>query len=164
MSLYYFRKVLDEVSYPGFDFELQYTISYPDQSPQWRANAIWNYDLRVVCKEGLCNVSGEPMGWKGRWWRLSRHMTPTEIAGTAFKAVITALEHEAREQFTYKGVAVFDSHVDIEELVKVRLEGKLDVRLCPSCHGLNTSCPEGCGRDPLTGELDGSTLTPAPGT
>lgn len=32
---------------------------------------------------------------------------------------------------------------------------------CPSCHGLNTSCQEGCGRDPVTGELDGSTLTPA---
>lgn len=30
---------------------------------------------------------------------------------------------------------------------------------CPSCHGLNISCPEGCGRDPKTGELDGSTLT-----
>lgn len=29
---------------------------------------------------------------------------------------------------------------------------------CPSCGGLNLSCPEGCGRDPNTGELDGSTL------
>lgn len=33
---------------------------------------------------------------------------------------------------------------------------------CPSCGGLNTSCPRGCGRDPLTGELDGSDLRPAP--
>lgn len=29
---------------------------------------------------------------------------------------------------------------------------------CPSCHGLNTSCPDGCGRDPLTGELNGTRL------
>lgn len=29
---------------------------------------------------------------------------------------------------------------------------------CPSCGGLNTSCPDGCGRDPKTGELDGSRL------
>lgn len=29
---------------------------------------------------------------------------------------------------------------------------------CPSCHGLNISCPEGCGRDSLTGELNGTTL------
>jgi hypothetical protein len=31
---------------------------------------------------------------------------------------------------------------------------------CPSCHGLNTSCPDGCGRDPETGELDGTRLAP----
>ena len=29
---------------------------------------------------------------------------------------------------------------------------------CPSCHGLNTSCPDGCGRDPETGELNGTRL------
>lgn len=29
---------------------------------------------------------------------------------------------------------------------------------CPSCHGLNLSCPDGCGRDPLTGELNGTRL------
>lgn len=30
---------------------------------------------------------------------------------------------------------------------------------CPSCNGLNTSCPDGCGRDPLTGELNGTRYT-----
>jgi len=34
---------------------------------------------------------------------------------------------------------------------------------CPSCDGLNLSCPEGCGRDE-NGELDGSTLTPPMGS
>lgn len=29
---------------------------------------------------------------------------------------------------------------------------------CPSCGGLNTSCPDGCGRDPITGELNFSRL------
>lgn len=28
--------------------------------------------------------------------------------------------------------------------------------MCPSCHGLNLSCPYGCGRDPLIGELNGT--------
>lgn len=32
---------------------------------------------------------------------------------------------------------------------------------CPSCGGLNTSCPEGCGRDPVTGELNGTRLEPS---
>jgi len=27
---------------------------------------------------------------------------------------------------------------------------------CPSCDGLNISCPNGCGRDPKTGELNGT--------
>lgn len=26
---------------------------------------------------------------------------------------------------------------------------------CLSCNGMNTSCPDGCGRDPKTGELNG---------
>ena len=33
---------------------------------------------------------------------------------------------------------------------------------CPSCHGLNLSCPDGCGRDPATGELNGTKLVPTP--
>ena len=31
-------------------------------------------------------------------------------------------------------------------------------RECPSCHGLNISCPDGCERDPVTGELNGTRL------
>ena len=31
---------------------------------------------------------------------------------------------------------------------------------CPSCGGLNISCPDGCGRDPETGELNGTRLQP----
>lgn len=113
------QEVLSKVSYPGLTFEL----SGPS-IPTGRS-------LRVVCIEGTCNVTGKPMRWNGRWWRLSEHMTPTEIVLTAFKAVLTALEHEAREQFTYKGVAVLDSHIDVEALVAARSENKLDARPHP---------------------------------
>ena len=34
----------------------------------------------------------------------------------------------------------------------------VEVQPCPSCHGMNTSCPDGCGRDPETGELNGTRL------
>jgi hypothetical protein len=111
-----YKEVLDKLDYPGMTFHLF------NHGP--------HYHLRVQCK-GTCNVSGEPLDWNGRWWRLSSHMTPTEIVLTAFKAVLTALEHEAREQFTYKGVAVLDSHIDVEELVKARSENKLDARHPP---------------------------------
>jgi hypothetical protein len=112
----HYKKVLGEVAFPGFTFQLF------NHGP--------HYHLRVRCK-GTCNVSGKPLDWSGRWWRLSPHMTPTEIVLTAFKAVLTALEHEAREQFTYKGVAVLDSHIDVEELVRIRSEEKLDARSNP---------------------------------
>jgi hypothetical protein len=76
--------------------------------------------LRVHCHEGVCNVSGAPKPWSGRKWRLSVHMTDGEIVQTAWLAVVTALEHEAREQFKYKGEAVFDPHYDIDKLVALR--------------------------------------------
>lgn len=75
--------------------------------------------LRIKC-DGTCNVTGKRMPWSGRKWRLSVHMTDGEIAQTALKAALTAMEHEVRERFTYRGVAVFDPHYDIEALVALR--------------------------------------------
>lgn len=73
---------------------------------------------------------GEP--WNGRWWRLSDHMTHGELVQTAFKAVMTALEHEAREQFTFLGQAIFDPHYDVYKLVDLRAsEGSIKGRETP---------------------------------
>jgi hypothetical protein len=55
---------------------------------------------------------------KGRKWYVSKYSTPAEVVQTCFKAVITALEHEAREQFKYKGVAVLQPHMDLDMLVQ----------------------------------------------
>lgn len=55
--------------------------------------------------------------WNGRKWYVSPYMTRSEIVQTALKAVLTAEEHEAREQFTYKGKAIFGPHLDVEKLV-----------------------------------------------
>lgn len=62
--------------------------------------------------------------WNGRWFRLSPHMTDGEIVQTAFLAVLTFLEHEAREAFTFDGEAVMGPHLDIHELVRLHKEGK----------------------------------------
>lgn len=96
--------LLKEVKFPGFAFQLYWHQGQDD------------YRLRVTCKEGKCNVTGQPHSWNGRWWRLSQHMTDSEIVWTCWKAVLTALEHEAREQFTFKGVPIADSHVDVHKL------------------------------------------------
>lgn len=85
--------------------------------------------LRVYNPHGTCNHTGNPAPWKGRKWRLSPHMTDGEVVWTAFKAILTALEHEARELFKFDGVAVADSHVDIHKLVALmKSEGALAER------------------------------------
>ena len=69
------------------------------------------------------NDTGEPTRWKGRKWRLSPHMTKSEVIATALKAVLTALEHEAREQFTYRGERIYSPHYDVDQLVALRRTG-----------------------------------------
>lgn len=57
--------------------------------------------------------------WTGRKWLLSPHMTRSEIVQTAFKAVMTAMEHEVRELFFYKSKAIFGPHYDVDALVTI---------------------------------------------
>lgn len=64
--------------------------------------------------------------WKGRKWQLSTHMTRSEIVQTALKAVLTAVEHEAREKFLYRGRAIFGPHLNVDKLHGIAEE--LDVR------------------------------------
>jgi hypothetical protein len=53
----------------------------------------------------------------GRKWYVSKHATCGEVVQTCLKAVLAAHEHEAREQFTYKGAALFQPHPDVDQLV-----------------------------------------------
>lgn len=64
--------------------------------------------------------------WTGRKWMLSYHMTTTEIVNTALKAVLAAEEHETRELLTYQGVAVFNPHQSVDQLVLLAKQGALE--------------------------------------
>ena len=55
-------------------------------------------------------------------------MTRGEGVQTALLAVLTAVEHEARERFTYKGQAVFGPHFDVEALAQLAADERRDVR------------------------------------
>jgi hypothetical protein len=98
-------EVLARVTYPGYTFKLG------DKD-----GVLW---LQITCT-ALCNVKHVPHHWRGRKWMLSEHMTDGEIVQTAFMAVLAAQEHEAREQFKYRGAAILDPHYDIERLVALR--------------------------------------------
>lgn len=97
-------------------------VSYKDG---WRFQVIGDTDLRraylQVVVDGRCNVSGDPMEWSGRKWQLSRFMTKSEVIQTAFKAAITAEEHECRENFLYRGASIFDPHYDVDRLHALRV-------------------------------------------
>lgn len=73
--------------------------------------------LQVRCINGRDAHTGLPIEWTGRKWLLSPHMCRNEIVATAFKAVLTAIEHEVRENFRYRGVAIFNPHLDPDKLV-----------------------------------------------
>ena len=95
----------------------------------------WAFDLGLdsdrpylkVRFTGPCSTTGRFQAWEGRTWCLSPDPTRSEIVQTAFKAVITALEHEAREAFRYKGEAIFGPHFDCDLLVE----------LCKRSHALD---------------------------
>jgi hypothetical protein len=79
----------------------------------------------------------------GRKWRLSEHMTRSEIVQTALMAVLAAEEHEARERFRYRGQPIFGPHFDVEQLYALtNTPLHLDVRPTPHtpihCH--NAEC------------------------
>lgn len=75
-----------------------------------------------------CNVTGAPAVQRSRKWRLSPHMTKGEIVQTALLAVRTALEHEMREQFTWRGKPIFGPHFDIECLHELCVANATEVR------------------------------------
>lgn len=105
-------KTLDELGvliarcqYPGFEFKLSVQGGEP-----------W---VQIVCPEGVDTVTGAPVAWKGRKWKLSYHMTDTEVVQTLWAAVQRALLHEASELFKFDQVALFDRHISVHRMVEM---------------------------------------------
>ena len=63
-----------------------------------------------------------------RKWQLSYHMCDEEIISTAYKAMLAAVEHEAREQFTWRGQAIYRPHYDIYALHELSSRNAVDKR------------------------------------
>lgn len=89
-------EVLSQIQYLDWSFEVGFDA---DASP-------W---LRVV-------FEADGSEQKGRKWRLSPHMVRSELVQTTMLAVMTAVEHEAREHFRYRGHAIFGPHFDVDAL------------------------------------------------
>ena len=84
--------------------------------------------LQLICLDDDARTN-EPTQWSSRKWLLSYHMTRSEIVQTALKAVLTAVEHEARERFLYRGQPIFGPHYNVDRLVDICAAGAVDVRV-----------------------------------
>lgn len=73
--------------------------------------------LQIRCDNAKDAKTGEDTHWTSRKWMLSYHMCRSEVVRTAYKAYITALLHEADEQFRYRGVPIYSPHFDVDKLV-----------------------------------------------
>lgn len=69
-----------------------------------------------------------PAEGSGRKWRLSDHMTRSEIVQTGFLALLAFVEHEARESFCYRGEPIFGPHFNIEALWCLAADREFDLR------------------------------------
>lgn len=96
--------ILDEVKYK--DWELHIGVDNGRLYLQWRFKA-------------ACSKTGEACEQSGRKWQLSTWMTQSELVNTAFKAALTAEEHECREHFKWNGKRIFNPHISVEALAAV---------------------------------------------
>lgn len=78
--------------------------------------------LQVTFPAPDCHT-GEVVEQRGRKWYISPHMTNSEIVQTAFLAAKVAMEHELRENFLYKGEAIFGPHFSSEALAEFARQG-----------------------------------------
>lgn len=109
------KAILTDVQFPGFNFEL-----HGDFTGMTYLVAIF----------AAPDADGQK-GWlpqTSRKWLLSKHMVKSELVQTAFLCVLTCLEHEAREQFKFKGARVFGPHFDVDRLVQLCNQDATEVR------------------------------------
>lgn len=89
----------------------------------------YDRDIYLQCRfKAKCSVSDIVEDQRGRKWRLSLHMTKSEIIATAFKAVMTAEEHEVRDHFKYYNQPIYTSHYDVDGLLHLCERQSMDVR------------------------------------
>ena len=95
--------------------------------PNVRINA-HNSDGRWYLQVTMTDFDSDRVEY-GRKWYVSCHSCRNEVVQTCFKAILTFMEHEVREQFTYKGSKIFGPHYDVDVLADIcRWKKNLDYR------------------------------------
>jgi hypothetical protein len=116
-----------ELEYVDF-LDILQRVKFRDWKFAVTCHARGEYSLHVRFADRTEAFPYDAAWQNGRKWRLSVHMTESEVVQTALKAVLTALEHEAREGFEYRGVAIYGPHLDVEKLREFVLATKPALR------------------------------------
>lgn len=104
--------------------EIRAIVARCTYKPGWQLIVHANSDgsrpyLQLHVTAAICSVSLEPCEWKSAKHYLSEFMCKQELVGVCFKAIQQAEEHELREFFRYRGVRIFNPHIDPDALVSV---------------------------------------------
>lgn len=98
------EKLINQMSFNDWNLLLRYTNDVPYLQIKFMAPS---------------NMTGKMELQSCRKWMLSYFMCDDEIISTGLKAVLAAVEHEAREQFKWKGQPIYRPHYDPNELYKL---------------------------------------------
>jgi len=105
LTIHQVKDILSQIKYSSHTFEAE--------------EAPGGFHVWIVGMEQDA-YSGEPALQQGRKWFVSLNCERSDVVRTAFKAVSTWAEHEARENFKYKKVRVFSPHIDLDALASYK--------------------------------------------
>lgn len=108
-----FREIVGRIEYPGYMLGV-----FEDKDGLYLMGIYNEPDV----------VTGKLSVQKTRKWKLSPHMTLSEVTQTAFKCLLTSAEHRVREHFLYRGHRVYSPHYDVEALVELCENKRFDER------------------------------------
>jgi len=98
-------QIIKQCRFPDYNF----VVEVDGRGAVYLQGSYWEADT----------VSGEVELQYTRRWFLSPAMSNSEIVQTAFKCVMTSMEHKAREWFTWKDRAIFQPHPNIDKLYEI---------------------------------------------
>lgn len=106
-----FQEIVNQIQYKNWRFHvMQDDCGYCGHGGRYWLQIRW-YDKD--------SYTGDIEPQSSRKWFLSEHMTESEVVLTALKAVLTAEEHEAREQFRFNGKRIFNPHPSMVALMQI---------------------------------------------
>lgn len=105
MTIYEIRSAVGEVSFPAYEF-------FVGESAHGFIYLQAEYDEADT-------LTGVVERQYTRRWALSPEMTRSEIVSTAFKCVLTSMEHKTREYFLYKDAAIYQPHFNVDDLLSI---------------------------------------------